>query len=91
MTTYQKSSLQEIVQTLQNGQKWLTENFREWLGGQEFTDEDRRLFDAGLERWERFERLYQATAPTICIWGNNKKCPSGAPVVCVVCETPTHE
>ena len=87
----QISSLQEIVTSLRKGQKWLTESFRDWLAGGEFTQVDQQRFDAGMAKWEGLERLFQTTNPTACIWGSNKKCPIDAPVVCGPCESPSLE
>lgn len=91
MTTYQKSSLQEIVGSLQKGQKWLTEQWRALMAGKEYTEKEQLIFDAGMTRWEQFDRLFQTTKPTICIWGANKHCPKTAPIVCFVCEEPAPE
>lgn len=84
-----KSSLQEIVESLRKGQKWLTVEFREWRNGKEYSDKELRLFNAGIAKWEQMDRLFQTTEPRACIWGMNKKCPNDAPIVCFACETPT--
>ena len=71
----------ELIRRLRRGQRWLTENHRDWFGGAELDDAE---FSTSLMGWGELEVRLRQTGYTDCIWGKGK-CLDDAPVRCDAC------
>ena len=72
----------ELLDRLQRGQRWLTEQHNLWL------DDDGRAviseeFSRVLARWFELENLFRCCGYTGCIYGAEGSCPEG--FVCIGC------